>query len=340
MSKQIKGFLLSRLIVLISIITVPIVIFLIFTFLNFALWFSNDPKVTFWTVKVLCPVVFSLSWLFFLILFATRLSTTIESMDKTIGVIPLRLKLFFGLNAIFVLFIFIFPLITPLISVLSFTSMAWRLTTFRRKDWEESKTSVFTKITMVIAAVLPLYCSFSVIPAYVALAVFLWFNVWLALLDTILMISYCLCTALAIGSFVALVSHKGVSEYEELEDSRGKKRADFRVVALEAFLFGFFLFLAIYGFESMNLFFNVGFILVVIVSIVNFIKGRQKSSKFKGHLFGYFLAAVFLGSHLLFINNINTQFWGLVKVISLFVSSATFIFVLIYTFLNYEETVF
>ncbi len=339
MSKQIKGIILSRLMVLISIILVPIIVFLIFTFLDFTLWFSNDSKLTFWTVKVLCPVIFSLSWLFFLILFATRLSTTIESMDKTIGVVPLRLKLFFGINAIFVLFIFIFPLITPLISVLSFTSMAWRLTTFRRKDWEEEKVSIFTKIIMGIASILPLYCSICIIPSYVALAVFLWFDVWLVLLDTILLISYCLCTALAIGSFVALVSHKGVSEYEELNEP-DKTHIDYRVVALEGFLFGFFLFLAIYGFESINLFFNLGFIFVVIVSIVNFVKGRQKNSKFKGHLFGYILAAVFLGSHLLYINNINSQFWGLVKVISLFVSSATFIFVLFYTFLKHEETVF
>ena len=99
MTREVKGFILSRLLVLISIIIVPIAIFLIFNLVEFSLWYSQNPTLNFWILRVLCPLVFSVSWLFFLILFANRLSETIDSMDKTVGIVPLRLRFFFGLNA-------------------------------------------------------------------------------------------------------------------------------------------------------------------------------------------------------------------------------------------------
>ncbi|MEJ2249880.1 MAG: hypothetical protein P8Y97_09495, partial [Candidatus Lokiarchaeota archaeon] len=126
MSREIKGVLASRLIILISTILVPIIIFLIFIFVNFGLWYSNDPILTFWIIKIATPTIFSVSWLFFLILFANRFSETIDSMDRTAGLIPLRLKIFYGINALFILLIFIFPIITPVIGILTFASFAWR----------------------------------------------------------------------------------------------------------------------------------------------------------------------------------------------------------------------
>ena len=122
-------------IILLSIILVPIAIFLIYNFTDFNLWFSNEATLKIALIKLLCPTVFSISWLFFLILFAERFADTLDDFDRTISVVPSRLKFFYGINAVYILFIFIFPLITPVISVLSFASFAWRLTTFRKKRW-------------------------------------------------------------------------------------------------------------------------------------------------------------------------------------------------------------
>ncbi len=174
MPREVKGIIISRLFVLIFIILVPIIMFLIFILADFKLWFSDNPTLNLIIIKILCPTVFSIAWLFFLILFATRVSKTIESMDKIAGVIPIRLKLFFGANALFVLFIFVFPIITPVIAVLSFSSMAWRLTTFRKESWEEEKVSLFTKVLMVLFSILPIACSIIILPQYIILAIFLW----------------------------------------------------------------------------------------------------------------------------------------------------------------------
>ena len=43
MTREVKGFILSRLLVLISIIIVPIAIFLIFNLVEFSLWYSQNP---------------------------------------------------------------------------------------------------------------------------------------------------------------------------------------------------------------------------------------------------------------------------------------------------------
>lgn len=334
MPKEIKGLILSRLVILISIIFVPLAIFLIYNFADFSLWFSNDATLKVVLIKVLCPTVFSVSWLFFLILFAKRFADTIDDFDRTISVVPSRLKFFYGINAIYILLIFIFPLITPLISILSFASFAWRLTTFRKKRWEEdTKISTTTWIMMAIAALLPIFCSFVVLPEYLVLADFLWNVIWVPILPYLYIISYSLFTALAIGSLIILFLNSGISEYEQLFIEPSKKQKFWNVRVLEVILFGFFLFLDIGDFEVINLFYIAGFVIIIFISIVNFFQGKIKIKSFKSHLFGYFIAAVFIGSNVLFTTSELSQ---LLRVWSLVISAALYIFVFFYTFLRLD----
>lgn len=337
MPKEIKGIIVSRLIVFITIIILPITIFIIFNLVDFKLWFSTDPNLTIFIVKFLCPLVFSISWLFFLILFANRVSQTLDSMDKTVRVIPLRLKFFFGINAIFILFIFIFPLITPLISALSFASMAWRLTTFRKELREDDKISFSTRLLMILFSLLPIFCAICIIPEYLLLTIFLWRDVWIPLLDYIFIISLCLCTALAIGSLFVLILNSGISEIEEIFINPDERPSLFAIYILEILLFIFFLILAIGKFPLIDLFYNIGFFIVIFVFIVNFFSGKKEDSNFRGHFLGYILAAVFMGSNLLIFNLDLAKF---LQVWSLVISATLFIFVFFYTFLTMEETEF
>ncbi|MFX1311954.1 MAG: hypothetical protein ACFFHD_05025 [Promethearchaeota archaeon] len=334
MSKEIKGILLSRLIVLISIILVPIAIFLIYNFAGFDLWFSNDEELKFLIMNLLCPSVFSISWVFFLILFAERFSNTLDDFDKKISVVPSRLKFFYGINAVYILFIFIFPLITPVVAVLSFASFAWRLTTFRKKRWEEdTKISVITWITMGLFAVIPIFCSIVVLPNYFILADFLWNDIWLEYLELLYSISYSLFTALAIGSLIILVYNSGISEYEQIFAEPSEKSVYWNVRILELFLFGFFLILDLNQFGVIQLFYILGFIIIIITSVVNFFRGKSKYHGFKSHFVGYFIAAVFIGSNVLFSTGAISEF---LKVWSLVVSAVLYIFVLFYTFLRLD----
>lgn len=339
MSKEIKGVIVSRLVVLISIVALPIVIFLIFAFADFELWFTDDKVLTFWIIKILCPLVFSISWLFFLILFATRLSITIESMDKTVGVIPIRLKLFFGANALFILFIFVFPLITPLVAILTFSSIAWRLTAYKKETWEDQKVSKGTKILMILFCLLPIFCSILIIPQYIVLALFLWDNIWLPFLPFLFRISYAIYTALAIGSLFFLIANRGISEYEQILTEPKSDGTIWYIRIGEVGLFIFFLFLEGFftGFQRfaiINYFYYAGFFIGIVVAIINFINGRKKDISFKSYFFGYLLAAVFMASNLFFSGDLS--YW--LQIVMLVASASVFIFVFFFTFLTMDET--
>jgi len=334
MPREIKGIIISRLIILISIILVPTIIFLIYFLANFNLWYSNDPVLKSVVIKILCPSIFSISWLFFLILFVNRFANTLDNFDQTISVVPSRLKFFYGINAIYLLFVFIFPLITPIISILSFASMAWRLTTFRKKAWEEdTKISLITWIMMALSSIVPIFCAVSVIPEFFILAYFLWNTIWLPLLPYLFIISYSLFTALAIGSFILLFYNSGISEYEQVFVEPSKKQSFWNIKILEIFLFGFFLFLDIGDYDVIVLFYMAGFVFIIITSVINFFQGKAKVKGFKSHLVGYLIAAIFIGSNVIFS---TTEVSGFLRVWSLIISAILYIFVFFYTFLVAE----
>ena len=341
MSKEVGGVIVSRLIVLISIIAVPIGNFLIFNLGNFDLWFSDDPNLSFWLLRILSPTVFSIGWFFFLIIFANRISQTLDEMDNRIGVIPLRLKFFFGVSALFIMFIFIFPLTTPLITALSYASMAWHITRAKKGSWDDDKVSFGTRFLMILFSILPVFCAVLFIPIYIPLSVHLWQNVWLPLLDPIKIISYCLATALAIGSLFILIANAGVSEYEELFSDSDEKPNTTYVKMFEVGMFFFFLYLAGFftgqRFEVVDLFYNIGFIIVLFVSVINFFKGKSKDKSFHGHLLGYLLAAVFMGSNVLLF---NFEIGELLQVWTLAISAVLFIYVFFHTFFKLDEKEF
>jgi hypothetical protein len=335
MAREVKGIIITRLIVLLAIILVPLSIFLIYSLVDFRLWYSNDPILNFWIIKIVSPIVYGASWLFFLILFANRFANTMESFDDKISVVPSRLKFFYGINALYILFIFVFPVITPFISILSFASFAWRLTTFKKESWEDDlKVSLFTKIFMVIAALVPVFCTISILPEFFDLPIFLWTVVWLPNVDLLFTISYSLFTALAIGSLIILFSNDGISEYEQIFTDPSQKKKFWNVKILEVFLFGFFMFLDLYNYDIIQLFYWAGFGIIIFTSIVNYIRGKSKYGSFKSHFFGYFIAAIFIGSNVVFSSEEISVF---LRVWSLLISAILYIIVLFYTFATIEE---
>ena len=335
MSKRVKGVIVTRLIVLLAIILLPTSIFLIFSLVDFNLWYSNDATLNFIVIKILSPIVYSVSWLFFLILFANRFANTMESFDDKISVVPSRLKFFYGLNALYILFIFVFPIITPVISILSFASFAWRLTTFRKESWEEdTETSFLTKLVMVLAALIPIFCTVSIIPEFLELPVFLWNNVWLYLIDYLFKISYSLFTALSIGSLIILFSNSGISEYEQLFTDTTQKKSFTNVKVLVVFLFGFFLFLYINEYPIVELIYTAVLVIVIFTYFINLIRGRSKYGSFKSYFLGYLIAAVFIGSNVILTTEEISEF---LRLWSLLLSAILYIFVLFYTFITLED---
>jgi len=258
-----------------------------------------------------------------------------ESFDDKISVVPSRLKFFYGINAVYILFIFVFPIITPVISILSFASFAWRLTTFRKDSWEEdAETSFLTKLVMVLASLIPIFCTVSIIPEFLELPLFLWNVVWAGLIEYLFTISYSLFTALSIGSLIILVSNAGISEYEQLFTDTTQKKSFVNVKVLVVFLFGFFLFLDLYNFPIVELIYTAGLVIVIFTYLINLIRGRSKYGSFKSYFLGYLIAAVFIGSNVILSTEEISEF---LRLWSLLISAILYIFVLFYTFITLED---
>jgi hypothetical protein len=221
--------------------------------------------------------------------------------------------------------------------VLSFASFAWRLTTLKKDRWEEdTKISIFTWVMMVIAAILPLFCSIVVLPEYLVLADFLWNDVWLPNLELLFIISYSLFTSLAIGSLIILFSNSGISEYEQTILDNPQKNKFWNVKLLEVFLFGFFVILDLYDKSRIiELFYWAGFIIILFTSSVNFFRGKSKYKDFKSHFIGYLIAAVFIGSNLL--QQTTAEISEFLRIWSLVISAVLYIFVFFYTFIKLDE---
>jgi hypothetical protein len=339
MSRRIKGIMVSRLIVLLSIFIVPILVFLIFAFAPFQLAWIPDEQIRFTLLKIIIPLVFSLSWVYFLLLFSNRIANSIDMMDKTTGVVPLRLKFFYGINALFVLGIFIYPLITPIVSVLSFASFAWRLTTFRKEEWgAHEKTSTLTKIAIIIAIILPIICGIIIIPEFITLGIFLWSNIWVPLLEYLYIISKALVTALTFGSLIILFKTSGISEFEQFYTNPDDRNFLISVKVFDFFFFLFLLFLEFFQIPLISIFYYAGFVIVIFVALVNLIKGRMENKSFKSYIFGYLLAIIFMGSSLLTYElSSYIELGTTLKTLSLIISAITFILILFIAFLKLED---
>jgi len=334
MPLKVKKIFISRLIVLITLILIPIATFSIFISVDFDLWFSESATLEFWIIKVLCPVIFAASWLYFMILFKNRIALTIDSMERVTSIIPLRLKIFYGLIALVVLFIFIIPLITPFISIISFMSMAWQASTRKHEFGASEGSPWYTKVLMVLFVIIPIFCTIAILPEYIILSNFISARIWEPLIEHVYTFSYCLCTALAVGSLFFLFENKGVSEYEQILQHPDEKKGNTYIKYVEFLLFIFLLILAYTGFELIEFFYGAGLVIVVFVSIINFFSSKRKTGKFGGHILGYLLAAVFMGSNLLIF---NIELGEIFQIISLVVLAGVFIIIFVITFIALEE---
>ncbi len=332
MARTYKGLYISRLIVLASIFAIPVVVFIIFFLGDFNLWYSDNALAEFLVLKLLCPLTFSVSWFYFISLLKERVANTIDAMDRVTSIIPLRLKIFYGMIALVVLFIFVFPLLTPVICVLSFMSMAWHVST-QEHDFSEGGIPFITKLLIGLAVILALFCTISIIPQYISLFTFLFTGIWLYFIEHIYIFSYCLCTSLAIGSVFFMYENKGVSEYEDIFTSPSASKEVSYVKYVEFILFIFFLFLAYLEIELIILFYWSGFIIVTVVGIINLFTSKEESGKYSGHILGYLLAAIFMGSNVLSYFLIAQ----IIESISLITAALVFIIIFLLTFILVEE---
>lgn len=334
--RRIHKFLLSRLLVIAAIIAIPILMFLLFneSMTNVFKMAWVPPSMRNF-VLIFTPWLFSVGWVFMLILFANRTSGSIDAIDVNFKVVPNRYKIFYGINAIVVMVIFSFPIFTPIVCILAFASLGYRLGTIR-KDWEKNdKTPILAIILTIIFAVFPLIISIAVLPDMITFSGYIWSKYWVPLINPLYSLSMALSTALTFGSLIILIK-AGVSEYEQVKTLADKKDLNIKWVKwFEVIVFAFLVFLEYEQLAFKQIFYYAGLIIVIFVFIVNFIKGRSMQMDFRSYWIGYILTIILLGANALSLNQLG--FGQAVKNASVIISAAMYIILYIVVFLRYKE---
>lgn len=332
--RKFKGFLISRILVIVAIVVIPITEFLLFSSTD--IFKMNLIPVQYRDIVIyITPWFFSFGWVFMLVLFANRISGSIDALDVHIQVIPTRLKLFYGLNALILLVVFAVPIITPVICILAFASAGYRLATIHT-DWDEvERTPIGAIILAIIFAVIPVISSYAVLPDMLEFSQFVWFTYWVPVIPQLYQISLALSTALVYGSLAILIK-TGAAEYENARVTSNKKDPinKTNVKIFQVLFFAFLLFLEWKELDLKDVIYLGGFVIVFFITIVNFIKGRNNAD-FKTYLFGYILTVILYGANLLSWEGLGME--ESIKMIVIMISAASYLIIYFIVFLRYNE---
>ncbi|MHA1341311.1 MAG: hypothetical protein ACTSRZ_15145 [Promethearchaeota archaeon] len=332
--RRIKGILLSRLIIIIVIVIIPISMFWLFSQNQF---FQMNIIPESWRnfILIITPWLFTIGWLFILILFVNRLAGSIDAMDENIQVIPTRYKLFYGLNAIALLFTYAFPILTPAVCVLAFASLGYRLGTIN-VDWDNVERTPFKAIFIsILFAAIPGVISIAVIPDMINFSSYIWNTYWLPIIPILYRVSLALSTALTYGSLVILIQ-TGAAEYENIGILQSPKN-EFKstnIKIFEVLLFAFLLFLEWKQIEVKSLLYAGGFIIVCFTTFVNFIKGR-KNVDFRTYTLGYIVTIILYGANIVSWDALGIA--SSIELLVIMISASIYIIVYFIVFLKYEE---
>ncbi|MCP4760619.1 MAG: hypothetical protein GY870_02485 [archaeon] len=287
-------------------------------------------------IIVITPWFLTIGWIFMFILFANRISGSIDKFDEVIQVISPRYKLFYGINAIALLLIFVIPLMTPIIAILAFSSFGFRISTFR-VDWEErdDETPKFASFISVLFAIIPGIITIAIFPDFFIFTQFLWITYWMPIIEPLYRISLCISSALTIGT-LCYIFITGVAEYENASVLEGEKVNISWIKPFEAILIILFLFLEFSENPLIQIFYFTGLFICIFVAFVNFVKGR-KQPDFENYLLGYILMIIFYGANLIRWSMEEGEGTQLIVLITVIFSALMYIVLYFISFFTYEE---
>ncbi|MHA1602291.1 MAG: hypothetical protein ACTSUI_04705 [Promethearchaeota archaeon] len=221
----------------------------------------------------IAPILFSLTWIYFMILLGDRLAKTTDILLESSSSISAHYMIFYGVCALVMLISFLIPLLTPVVGVLAFASLTFRGLT-SKVSWNEldPKTQKFVKTLTMLVNIPMLFCVILVVPELIGLSINFFTSFWDKWLDILYYVMKALGAALPVGNFILLYQN-AVSEVE----GRGKtsQKNTLGVTMIEIVIAGFLFFLQMVPIEFVNLLYYIGAIFWVLTLISNFIQGRN-----------------------------------------------------------------
>lgn len=209
-------WLMTRVAVVLLAIAGPIYFFLLMLFVPFQLEPFADSLFNTLFHYVATPIVFSAPWIGWIYYKRYKLANMVYIMDETITAVPLRWRIFYGANAAFIIAVFILPMATPVLAIISGLVVAGHV--FYRIGVGKlggGKAAAFLGFIVAVAlCILPALVMIEFIPGYVPLwerVLASWNDFWL---DVAYGFAQCLVNALAFGAPVYFIYY-GAQQYDK-----------------------------------------------------------------------------------------------------------------------------
>ncbi len=255
LSFRIGGVLLSRLLLFLLVVFIPLYFLLLFILSPVKLLpypFSdivifNYPVLHVflqsfeaenpWMVTVnyfLIPLFFSLPWFLFIVLSRERLLKTFEVLDNTTTIVPLRYRIFYGFNTLLLFCFFVLPTLSPVLSILAGVILAGRALNTSRWFWRQGRVvrgiTALTVFTLICGIPVYLAALYYLEGIHVFFANWLW-DSWVNNMVVTYTLSMCIVDALALGSVIWLI-FAGAAEFEAKTFGVAITKPPYRAIAL------------------------------------------------------------------------------------------------------------
>jgi hypothetical protein len=208
-------WMFTRLVVVLLAIVGPIYFFLLMLLLPFEMTpFAND-YYNFLFQYIATPAIFSLTWVGLIYYSRYRLSNSVHNMGETTTAVPLRWRVFYGMNAAFVVGFFVLPMIISPLAIISGLWVAGHVfyTIGVGKMGGGRAASALGIIMAIALCVLPAIVAIYFIPGYLQVwdsILAAWSSFWFRVVAGF---AQCLVNALSFGAPVYFL-YFGAQEYD------------------------------------------------------------------------------------------------------------------------------
>ncbi|MEM1658771.1 MAG: hypothetical protein QXK94_07050 [Candidatus Jordarchaeales archaeon] len=335
MSFKVGGFVFSRLMLALSVFLTPLYFMVLFAFspvklrpypLPFDIEVFSYPllhtmlqcvehmyPLNMAINYIFAPLFFSLPWLLFAVISHERIIKTLQLLDTTTTIIPLRYRIFYGFNTLLLVALFVLPVLFPVLSVVSSVILAGRVLNASEWFWEQKRLVKLAVSLITFAAICggPIYLVSIYYLEKLHVFIINWFwDLWVNNIVVTYTITMCIVDALAVGSVVWLF-YAGSAEFEARTFGVALTKPPYKAIAvLETVFFLLFAYIGlpylyipgvipryiVWGSNPSLLYERINYVCLGIISLVTIIGSVRglKARKFNFSIFGLIVAGSFL----------------------------------------------
>ncbi len=208
-------WLMTRVTVVLLAIFGPVYFFILILFLNLQLDPFVDPFLNLLFNYIAVPAVFSVPWVGIIYFQRYKFANTVQMTSATTSAVPLRWRVFYGTNAMFVLVFFVLPITTPFLAIVGGLYVAVYLfyTVGVGKLGGGKVAGVLAVLVAIALLILPWFVMIEFLPQYLVIwetIVASWNDFWIVVVYGV---AQCLVNSLSFGAPVYFIFF-AASEYD------------------------------------------------------------------------------------------------------------------------------